>query len=102
MKQVQRLLVLFLAAAMLLTLCGCSEKVKPEKINTKDYSRGIVIDAVTGDVQIIHSDKSSQTAQQGQELKSDDSLRVPAGGELLLNADGDKYIYVLENTTLAL
>ena len=41
MKQVHRILAAVLTVVMVITLCGCSEKVKPEKINTKDYSRQI-------------------------------------------------------------
>lgn len=102
MKRFQRLLVFFLAAAMVLTLCGCSEKAKPEKINTKDYSREIQIEAVNGDVEVLHADKSSEAGAEGLLLKSDDSLRIPSGGDVTLSADGDKYIYGQEDSALRL
>ena len=89
MKRFGRLLAFFLAAAMVLTLCGCSEKAKPEKINTKDYSREIQIEAVNGDVEVLHADKSSEAGEEGLLLRSDDSLRVPSGGDVTLNADGE-------------
>lgn len=102
MKRFGRLLAFFLAAAMVLTLCGCSEKAKPEKINTKDYSREIQIEAVNGDVGVLHADKSSEAGEEGLLLRSDDSLRVPSGGDVTLNADGDKHVYGQEDSALRL
>ena len=100
MKLLQRSCVILLTAAMLLTLCSCSEKVKPEKIDTKNYSREIQLEG--SGVEIIHADKTTQEAQDGLLLNSDDSLRVDAGGELILNVDGDKQVYGQENSSLRL
>ncbi|MGM9605647.1 MAG: hypothetical protein ACI3XG_11370, partial [Faecousia sp.] len=102
MKLLQRSFVLLLAAAMLLTLSSCSEKVKPENIDTKDYSREIRLDGSCEGVEILHADQSSQSAQPGQVLQSDDGVRVDAGAELILNADDDKHVYGQENSYLRL
>lgn len=102
MKLHQRLFVLLLSAAMLLTLCSCSEKVKPEKINTKDFSREILLRSSGEGLEIIHSDKSSQKIQTGEPLKSDDSIRVGKGAELILDVDDDKQIYGQEESFLRL
>ena len=92
MKLHRKLFALLLSAAMLLTLCSCSEKVKPVKINTKDYSREILLRSSGEGLEIIHSDKSSQKIQTGEPLKSDDSIRVGKGAELILDVDDDKQI----------
>ena len=102
MKRFQKAAVIFLTAALLLSLCSCSEKVKPEKIDTKSYSREILVASSGEGLEIVHADKSTQQAQQGDALKSDDSVRVNAGGELVLRVDEDKQIYAEEKTSLAL
>ena len=76
---------------MLLTLCSCSEKVKPEKIDTKNYSRETQLEG--SGVEIIHADKTTQEAQDGLLLNSDDSLRVDAGGVLIVNVDGRQQVF---------
>lgn len=102
MKLHQRLFVLLLSAAMLLTLCSCSEKVKPEKINTKDFSREILLRSPGEGLEIIHSDKSSQKIQTGEPLKSDDSIRIGTDAELILDVDDDKHIFGQEESFLRL
>ena len=102
MKLHRKLFALLLSAAMLLTLCSCSEKVKPVKINTKDYSREILLRSSGEGLEIIHSDKSSQKIQTGEPLKSDDSIRVGKGAELILDVDDDKQIYGQEESFLRL
>ena len=102
MKRFQKAAVIFLTFALLLSLCSCSEKVKPVKIDTKNYSREILVASSGEGLEIVHADKSTQQAQQGDALKSDDSVRVSAGGELVLSADDDKQIYAEEKTSLAL
>ena len=102
MKLHRKLFALLLSAAMLLTLCSCSEKVKPVKINTKDYSREILLRSSGEGLEIIQSDKSSQKIQTGEPLKSDDSIRVGKGAELILDVDDDKQIYGQEESFLRL
>ena len=102
MKLHQRLFVLLLSTVMMLTLCSCSEKVKPEKINTKDFSREILLRSSGEGLEIIHSDKSSQKIQTGEPLKSDDSIRVGTGAELILDVDDDKHIFGQEESFLRL
>ena len=102
MKKHRGSLVLLLAALMLLTLCSCSEKVKPEKIDTKDFSRDILVEAPVDGLEVIHADKSSQSLQPGDKLKSDDGIRVGSGGELVLKVDEDKQLFAQEDTALRL
>ena len=102
MKLHRKLFALLLSAAMLLTLCSCSEKVKPEKINTKDFSREIILRGSGDGLEIIHSDKSSQKIQTGEKLKSDDSIRIGESAELILDVDDDKQIFGQEGSYLRL
>ena len=85
MKKHRGSLVILLAALMLLTLCSCSEKVKPEKIDTKDFNRDILVEAPVDGLEVVHADKSTQSLQPGDKLKSDDGIRVGSGGELVLS-----------------
>ena len=102
MKRFHKASVFLLIAALLLSLCSCAEKVKPEKIDTKNFSREIRVESSGNGPEIVHADKSAQSAQQGDTLKSDDGVRVGDGGELSLNADGDKHVYAEESSQLQL
>ena len=89
-KRGKSFLLFILVLIFLLT--GCSSKVKTEKINTKDYSREILLEYEGSDSEVIHADKSAESALSGSKLKSDDTLHV--GSEpLTLNADGNKEIH---------
>lgn len=92
MKKLCRMLSLMMAICLL--LCSCSKKVKPEEINTKDFSREIQVGEFDGDLQIIHSDKSTESAQSGQTLQSDDTLQINGEGSLRLDVDEDKHILI--------
>lgn len=99
MKQFRRALLLMMTAVLVICLCSCSNmKVKPEKINTKDYSRTIRLAEVVGSSEIVHSSKSSEAVKEGTVLQSTDTVRVGAGAQLSLNADSDKHILAEENT----
>ncbi len=76
MKMLRKWLPLLLALSVL--LCSCSKKGTPEKINTKDFSREIQVESVSGS-EIIHPDQSTQSAEPGLMLQSTDAVRT--GGE---------------------
>lgn len=101
MKMLRRVLPLLLALCMVLLLGGCSQKVKPEKINTKDFSREIQIEAAGSDGEIVGADKSAQSAQPGQHVKSNDSIRTGTEDMTLL-ADGSKHIHVEADSQIRL
>lgn len=100
MKMLRRVLPLLLALSVVL-LCGCSQKVKPEKIDTKSFSRKIQVKAAGSDGEIVGVDKSVQAAQPGLPIKSDDSLRTGAE-TLTLIADGSKHIHVEADSQIRL
>ncbi len=102
MKKLRQSVLLLLAAIMVFTLCSCGEKVKPEKIDTKDFSREIEVEVSGDDLEIVQADKSVRTSQTGDMLKADDSIRIGAGSGAVLNAEGNKHIFADENTSLRL
>lgn len=99
MKIFRRLLP---AICLTLLLCGCAEKAKPESIDTGIFSREIQVESTGGRLEIVHADKSTQAAEPGALLKSDDGLRVGSDAELTLNADGNKQIYMQESSEIRL
>lgn len=99
MKIFRRLLP---AICLTLLLCGCAEKVKPESIDTGIFSREIQVGSTGDRLEIVHADKSTQAAEPGALLKSDDGLRVGSDAELTLNADGNKQIYMQESSEIRL
>ena len=99
MKIVRRLLP---AMCLTLLLCGCAEKAKPESIDTGIFSREIQVGSTGDRLEIVHADKSTQAAEPGALLKSDDGLRVGSDAELTLNADGNKQIYMQESSEIRL
>lgn len=99
MKIFRRLLP---AICLTLLLCGCAEKAKPESIDTGIFSREIQVGSTGDRLEIVHADKSTQAAEPGALLKSDDGLRVGSDAELTLNADGNKQIYMQESSEIRL
>ena len=99
MKIFRRLLP---AICLTLLLCGCAEKAKPESIDTGIFSREIQVESTGDRLEIVHADKSTQAAEPGALLKSDDGLRVGSDAELTLNADGNKQIYMQESSEIRL
>ena len=99
MKIFRRLLP---AICLTLLLCGCAEKTKPESIDTGIFSREIQVESTGDRLEIVHADKSTQAAEPGALLKSDDGLRVGSDAELTLNADGNKQIYMQESSEIRL
>lgn len=99
MKIFRRLLP---AICLTLLLCGCAEKAKPESIDTGNFSREIQVGSTGDRLEIVHADKSTQAAEPGALLKSDDGLRVGSDAELTLNADGNKQIYMQESSEIRL
>ena len=99
MKMFRRLLPVICLA---LLLCGCAEKAKPESIDTGNFSREIQVGSTGDRLEIVHADKSTQAAEPGALLKSDDGLRVGSDAELTLNADGNKQIYMQESSEIRL
>ena len=99
MKIFRRLLPVLCLA---LLLCGCAEKAKPESIDTGNFSREIQVESTGDRLEIVHADKSTQAAEPGALLKSDDGLRVGSDAELTLNADGNKQIYMQESSEIRL
>lgn len=99
MKTFRRLLP---AICLTLLLCGCAEKAKPESIDTGIFSREIQVGSTGDRLEIVHADKSTQAAEPGALLKSDDGLRVGSDAELTLNADGNKQIYMQESSEIRL
>lgn len=99
MKIFRRLLS---AICLTLLLCGCAEKAKPESIDTGFFSREIQVGSTGDRLEIVHADKSTQAAEPGALLKSDDGLRVGSDAELTLNADGNKQIYMQESSEIRL
>lgn len=99
MKIFRRLLP---AICLTLLLCGCAEKAKPESIDTGIFSREIQVGSTGDRLEIVHADKSTQAAEPGALLKSDDGLRVGSDAELTLNADGNKQIYMQESSAIRL
>ena len=90
------------AICLTLLLCGCAEKAKPESIDTGIFSREIQVGSTGDRLEIVHADKSTQAAEPGALLKSDDGLRVGSDAELTLNADGNKQIYMQESSEIRL
>ncbi len=100
MKMLRKLLLL--ACCLALLLCGCAEKAKPESIDTGNFSREIQVESTGDRLEIVHADKSTQSAEPGAALKSDDGIRTGSGTELTLSADGDKHIYIQESSEIRL
>ena len=102
MKMLHKLLPLLVCCLALLLLCSCSKKNSPEEIDTGDFSREIRVESAGAGPEIIHADKTTQPAGQGDLLKSDDSVRTDADTELVLNADGDKHVYIQGSSEIRL
>ena len=99
MKRIRKAIPI-VALSFALLLSGCAEKGAPEKINTKDYSRVIQAEDVSG-AELVQG-KTTQDITDGQMLGSTDGVRTGADGSLTLNADGDKYIHLEPDTQVKL
>ena len=63
--------------------------------------RSIIVVEVEGKVSVSR-DGNSYDAYPQMKLRSGDGLSVPAGGFARLKLDGDKYVYLEENTVISL
>ena len=70
-------------------------------LNRKEGYRDIVVYEVEGDVSVGRNEKTLSVSQ-NMKLRNGDSINVGAESYLRLSLDGDKYIFVDENTRLSL